>query len=103
MLPLIQELQELVDKVKNARLFTKVDVHAGYNNIRLREGGGPKAAFETNKGLFEPKVMPFGLRNAPAIFKWMVNAEFADILAEEATVNYMDDFGVKRLQYKFKN
>ncbi len=65
-LPLIQEL---VDKVWDAHLFTKMDVHAGYNNIRFREGDEEKAAFKTNMGLFEPTVMPFGLHNAPAVFQ----------------------------------
>ena len=88
-LPLIQEL---VGKVKDARLFTKIDVHARYNNIQFREGNKSKAAFKTNKGLFEPTVMPFGLRNAPAVFQLMVNTQFADILAKGDTINYMDDF-----------
>jgi hypothetical protein len=87
-LPLIQEL---VDQVKDARLFTKMDVRAGYNNIRFREGDEPKAAFKTNKGLFEPTVMPFGLRNAPAVFQRMMNTQFADITAEGHTIIYMDD------------
>jgi hypothetical protein len=87
-LPLIQEL---VDQVKDARLFTKMDVRAGYNNIRFREGDEPKAAFKTNKGLFEPTVMPFGLRNAPAVFQRMMNTQFADITAEGNTIIYMDD------------
>ena len=88
-LPLIQEL---VGKVKDARLFTKIDVHARYNNIQFREGNKSKAAFKTNKGLFEPTVMPFGLRNAPAVFQLMVNTQFTDILAKGDTINYMDDF-----------
>ena len=87
-LPLIQEL---VDKVQDARLFTKIDVRAGYNNIHFREGDESKAAFKTNRGLFEPTVMLFGLRNAPAVFQCMVNMQFADIQAE-GTINYMDDF-----------
>jgi hypothetical protein len=64
-LPLIQKL---VDKVRNAKLFTKMDVRAGYNNIHFREGDEAKAVFKTNLGLFKPTVMLFGLRNAPAAF-----------------------------------
>jgi hypothetical protein len=64
-LPLIQEL---VDKVRNARIFSKVDVRAGYNNIRVKEGDEHKTAFKTNMGLYENTVMPFGLKNAPAVF-----------------------------------
>jgi hypothetical protein len=58
LLPLIQEL---VDKVRDARLFSKVDVCMGYNNIRIKEGDEYKATFKTNMGLFENTVMPFGL------------------------------------------
>ena len=65
-LPLIQEL---VDQVKDAWIYTKLDVRAGYNNIRFREGDEEKAAFKTNMGLYQPEVMPFGLRNAPAVFQ----------------------------------
>ena len=54
-------LQEEIDKVKDARLFTKLDIQTGYNNICIREGDEHKAAFKTNMGLFEPVVMPFGL------------------------------------------
>ena len=88
-LPLIQEL---MDKVKDAQLFTKINVHTRYNNIRFREGDKSKATFKTNKGLFKPTVMLFGLRNAPAVFQHMVNTQFADILAKGDTINYMDDF-----------
>ena len=100
-LPLIQEL---VDKVSKAKIFSKVDVRAGYNNIRIKDGDQAKAAFKTNMGLYEPVVMPFGLRNAPAVFQRMVNVQFADILAQEGVVNYMDDFliatnDIKRHRY----
>ncbi len=87
-LPLIQEL---VDKVWDAWLFIKMDVHAGYNNICFREGDEEKAAFKTNMGLFEPTIMPFGLWNALAVFQRMMNMQFADIIAMGKVVIYMDD------------
>jgi hypothetical protein len=62
-------LQECVDKVKDIHLFSKMDVCTGYNNIHIREGNKHKPAFKTNMGLFEPLVMPFGLRNVPAVFQ----------------------------------
>ena len=65
-LPLIQEL---LDKLKGARYFTKLDVRWGYNNVRIKEGDEWKAAFRTNMGLFEPTVMFFGLTNSPATFQ----------------------------------
>jgi hypothetical protein len=79
-LPLIQEL---VDQVRDATTLSKMDMQAGYNNIRFREGDEVKAAFKTNKGLFEPTVMPFGLRNAPAVFQRMMNTQFTDITLKE--------------------
>jgi hypothetical protein len=87
-LPLIQEL---VDKVRNARLFSKMDVQAGYNNIRIREGDKYKAAFKTNMGLFENRVMPFSLRNAPSVFQRMMNTQFVNIIATRHVIIYMDN------------
>ena len=68
------------------RLFTKLDVCVGYNNIRFQEG-----AFKTNMGLFEPTVMPFGLHNAPAVFQKMMNTQYADITAAGKVIIYMDN------------
>jgi len=68
-----------------------MDVHTGYNNIRFREGDEEKATFKTNMGLFEPMVMPFGLRNAPAVFQRMMNTQFADIITTGKVIIYMDD------------
>ena len=65
-LPLITEL---LDKLKGARRFTKLDVRWGYNNVRIRDGDQWKAAFKTNRGLFEPTVMLFGLCNSPGTFQ----------------------------------
>ena len=59
-LPLISEL---MDKLKGAKYFSKMDVWWGYNNIQIRQGDEWKAAFKTNKGLFESTVMFFGMCN----------------------------------------
>ncbi len=73
-LPLISEL---IDKLRSAKYFTKLDVRWGYNNVRIREGDEEKAAFRTNRGLFKPTVMFFRLTNSPATFQWMMNNIFA--------------------------
>ena len=75
-------LQEMINKVQRAKLFSKVDVRDGFYNIRVAEGDEWKAAFKTNTGLYEPMVMPFGLKNAPALFQRMMNMQFADLIAE---------------------
>lgn len=87
-LPLISEL---MDRLKGAKLFTKLDVRWGYNNIRIKEGDEYKAAFVTNRGLFEPTVMFFGMTNSPATFQNMMNDIFADLVAEGKVTIYLDD------------
>jgi len=87
-LPLISEL---IDKLKGARIFTKLDIRWGYNNVRIKEGDEWKAAFTTNKGLFEPLVMFFGLTNSPATFQTMMNHLFREQIAKGCVVVYMDD------------
>jgi hypothetical protein len=87
-LPLIQEL---VDKVHNAWIFSKVDVCAGYNNIQVKEGNEHKTAFKTNMGLYKNTVMPFGLKNVPAVFQRFMNTECTDLTATGQVIIYMDD------------
>ena len=65
-LPLVQNL---INQVNDAKVFTKFDVQWGYNNIWIQDGDQWKAAFITHKGLFEPTVMFFGLCNSPATFQ----------------------------------
>ena len=87
-LPLITEL---LDKLKGARRFTKLDVRWGYNNVRIRDGDQWKAAFKTNRGLFEPTVMFFGLCNSPATFQALMDDIFGDMISEHIIIVYMDD------------
>jgi hypothetical protein len=69
-LPLIDDF---IHRLKGMCCFTKLDVRWGYNNVHIREGDEWKAAFRTNRGLFEPLVMYFGLTNSPATFQTMMN------------------------------
>ncbi|SJL16280.1 uncharacterized protein ARMOST_19800 [Armillaria ostoyae] len=87
-LPLISEL---MDKLGSAKYFTKLDVRWGYNNVRIKKDDEWKAAFRTNRGLFEPTVMFFGLTNSPATFQWMMNDIFKDLIATGKITVYLDD------------
>ncbi|ESK81330.1 reverse transcriptase-rnase h-integrase [Moniliophthora roreri MCA 2997] len=87
-LPLVLDL---IDKLKGAKYFTKLDLRNGYNNIRIKDGDQWKAAFKTNKGLFEPMVMFFGLSNSPATFQSFMDDIFTDYIKEGWIVIYMDD------------
>ncbi len=87
-LPLISEL---IDKLRGAKHFTKLDVRWGYNNVRIRQGDEEKATFHTNRGLYEPTVMFFGLTNSPATFQWMMNDIFHDLISEGKVTIYLDN------------
>jgi len=87
-LPLISDL---INRLRGARYFTKLDVRWGYNNVRIKEGDEWKAAFRTNRGLFEPLVMFFGLTNSPATFQTMMNEIFQDLISEGVVCVYLDD------------
>jgi len=65
-LPLIREV---IDKLKEAKYFNKLDLIWGYNNVQIKEGDKWKAAFLTNKRLFKPQVMYFGLCNLLGTFQ----------------------------------
>ena len=87
-LPLIQEL---LDKLKGARLFTKLDIRWGYNNVRIKEGDEWKAAFRTNRGSLEQLVMFFGLTNSPATYQAMMNTLLKDLIDDGHVIVYLDD------------
>ena len=78
-LPLIDEL---VNKVQNTQIFTKLDIWAGYNNICIKDGDQWKATFITLFGKYEPMVMFFELCNTPATFQSIMNYIFEDMIWE---------------------
>ena len=86
-LPLITEL---LDQLRSAVIFTKLDLRGAYNLVRIRSGDEWKTAFRTRYGLFESLVMNFGLSNAPACFQHFINDIFRDIL-DVYVVVYLDD------------
>ena len=87
-LPLIATL---IDKLKGAKYFSKMDIQWGYNNIQIKEGDKWKAAFTTPFGLYEPLVMFFGQCNSPPTFQAFMDSTFGDMIAEGWLIIYMDD------------
>jgi len=88
-LPLIGEV---IDKLKEVKYFNKLNLIWGYNNVQIKEGNKWKAAFLTNRELFEPQVMYFGLRNSLETFQRMMNSIFWKLLHKGVLTNHMDDF-----------
>jgi Reverse transcriptase (RNA-dependent DNA polymerase) len=87
-LPLISEI---MDKLKGAKYFLKFDVRWGYNNVQIRSGDEWKAAFKTNRGLYEPTVMFFGMCNSPATFQSMMDDLFKKEIEDDLIIVYIDD------------
>ncbi|QRV84489.1 Retrotransposable element Tf2 protein [Ceratobasidium sp. AG-Ba] len=81
---------ELLEQLKGAKIFTKMDVRWGFNNIRIRKGDEWKTAFRSKLGTYETNVMPFGVINGPAYFQAWMNDIFKDLLGVTMVV-YMDD------------
>ena len=81
---------DLMDRLSQAKIYTKIDLRVGYNNIRIAEGEEWKTAFRTRYGSYEYLVMPFGLTNAPATFQYFMNDIFHDLL-DVCVVVYLDD------------
>jgi len=87
-LPLISDVLE---NIGTKKLFTKMDLRWGYNNVRIKEGDEWKAVFTTLEGSFEPTVMFFRLTNSPATFQAMMNELLRDLINTGKVAVFIDD------------
>ena len=79
-------MNELCDRVRGAKMFTKLDLKAGYNQIRIKKGDEWKTVFRSQYGHYEFTAMPFGLANAHATFQNMMNEIFKDMIDHRVVI-----------------
>jgi hypothetical protein len=86
----LPRIEDLLDRLKKAKFFSKIDLRSGYHQMKIREQDIPKTAFTTRYGLYEFVVVSFGLTNTPAYFMNFMNKVFIQEL-DRFVVVFIDD------------
>jgi len=81
----------MIENIGTKKVFTKMNLRWGYNNVRIKKGDEWKAAFTASEGSFEPIVIFFGLTNSLAIFQTMMNELLRDLINTEKVAAFIDD------------
>jgi hypothetical protein len=78
----LPRIKDLFNRMRGARVLSKIDLRPGYHQMKIRPSDIPKTAFSTRYGLYEIIVMSFGLINAPAYFMDLMNKMFLGVFGQ---------------------
>jgi hypothetical protein len=87
--PLLR-IDDLFYQLKDAKIFSKIDIRSGYHQVRIKDEYISKTTFRTRYGHYDFTVVPFGLSNAPVVFMCLMNGVFRDYLNKFVIV-FLDD------------
>jgi hypothetical protein len=86
----LPRIEDLLNQMRGARVFSKIDLRSGYHQMKIRPSDIPKTAFSTRYGLYEFTIMSFGLTNAPSYFMNLMDKVFMEYLNRFVVV-FIDD------------
>jgi hypothetical protein len=87
----LTRIDDILDSVQSAKIYSTLDLYAGYHQLLVDERDREKTAFIVPEGLYQFRRMPFGLCNAPAVFSRAMNT-CMDGLTYNSVLVYLDDF-----------
>ena len=83
-------IADILDKVESKKVFTKLNLRWGYNNIRIK-GDKWKAVFTMHIGAYKPTIMYFGFTNSSGTFQTIINDLFCDMINQESMATFIDN------------